>query len=228
MFPKKGNDFPSRSSADRSPVAFARAISDALRAELGNTHRAIKIIMLWTGASEKTAKNWLEGRVGPRGHYLIRLIRESSNVLDLVVAAARAPTSGEVGDAEGGKQPGEVMKPAWSQQGAHLSSVRSSNYLHPANSSPCVPANVPRIVPINVPMAISSLPELNNRQRWFLAEMTNKTRVRHTDIASCWSVSTKTAKRDIAVLRTRDLIAFVGPKKTGRYVLRLLLEADGA
>lgn len=228
MFPKKGNDFPSRFSADQSPVAFARAISDALRTELGDTHRAIKIIMLWTGASEKTAKNWLEGRVGPRGHYLIRLIRKSSSVSDLVVAAARSSASDEVGGAEGGKQPGAVENPPWSQLGAHLTSDRSSGDLYPADSPPCVPANVPRTVPRKVPMAISALPALNNRQRWFLAEMANKTRVRNIDIARCWRVSTKTAKRDIAVLRARDLIAFVGPKKTGGYVLRLLLEADGA
>lgn len=37
-------------------------IAAALRRELGGSHQAIKASMNWTGASERTAKNWLAAR----------------------------------------------------------------------------------------------------------------------------------------------------------------------
>ncbi len=85
MFPKAGKKLPHRA---RSGDAYADAIAEALRIELGATHRATKTLMRWTGASERTAKNWLSARCGPSGYHLIQLARESDIVLATVLALA--------------------------------------------------------------------------------------------------------------------------------------------
>src|SRR3954470_15343097 len=85
MFPKTGKRFRARPASSDDYVG---AIADALRTELGGSHRATKTLMRWTGASERTAKNWLSGRCGPSGDHLIRLARESDVVLATVLALA--------------------------------------------------------------------------------------------------------------------------------------------
>jgi hypothetical protein len=64
------------------------SIADALRTELGQSHRATKTLMRWTGASDRTAKNWLSGCCGPRGDHLIQLARESDTVLAALLGLA--------------------------------------------------------------------------------------------------------------------------------------------
>ena len=61
-------------------------IAAALRRELGGSHQAIKASMNWTGASERTAKNWLAGEHGPAGAHLIELMRHSDEVTETVLA----------------------------------------------------------------------------------------------------------------------------------------------
>ncbi|QXX76121.1 hypothetical protein [Methylovirgula sp. HY1] len=67
---------------------FEQGISTALKSELGPTHRAVKTLMSWTGASERTAKHWLAGTHGPSGRHLIQLARHSDAVLFYFLAAA--------------------------------------------------------------------------------------------------------------------------------------------
>lgn len=84
MLPKKGIVFPS----GKNPGSYATAVAGALRAELGTTHRATKIIMRWTGAGERTVKNWLAGINGPSGRHLVDLIRHSDGVLGVLLIMA--------------------------------------------------------------------------------------------------------------------------------------------
>jgi len=58
----------------------------ALNRAVGNTHVAAKTVASWSGANERTAKNWLAGRSGPCGDHLIGLVRQSDDVLDAVLA----------------------------------------------------------------------------------------------------------------------------------------------
>ncbi len=74
MFPKKGKTFPSRQE-------YALGLAVALQRELGSTHQAVKTLMRWTNANERTAKNWLKGTCGPRGEHLARLIQHSDAAL---------------------------------------------------------------------------------------------------------------------------------------------------
>src|SRR4051794_1905189 len=73
--PKMGKELPMpRAHTSR---AYALTIAEALTSELKGTHRAIKTVTKWTGASERTAKNWLSGRRGPSGQHLIVLLGKS-------------------------------------------------------------------------------------------------------------------------------------------------------
>ena len=89
MFPKTGKEFP-KSVKRIAPADFATAISTALREELGSSRVAAKTLMRWTGASERTAKNWLAGICGPSGWHLIQMARESDVIMaTLLVLAGR-------------------------------------------------------------------------------------------------------------------------------------------
>ena len=88
MLPKKGIVFPNGENLG----PYAQAIAYALKSELGSTHQAVKIIRRWTGAGERTVKNWLVGINGPSGQHLVDLMRHSDDVLEvLLILAGRQP-----------------------------------------------------------------------------------------------------------------------------------------
>jgi len=62
--------------------------------------------------------------------------------------------------------------------------------------------------------------ELNERQQWFIQQLAAGRDVRSEDLKRYWEVTVRTAERDIAELRHKDLIEFVGAPKTGRYQLK--------
>jgi hypothetical protein len=94
MLPKKGKKLHSGSRAfgdDGSDDPFEQAIAIALRTELGLSHRAVKTVMIWTGASERTVKHWFAGTHGPSGRHLIHLARHSDAVLSYFLSASDRP-----------------------------------------------------------------------------------------------------------------------------------------
>src|SRR3954470_18497334 len=91
MFPKKGKELPGLREIV-SNGAFEQAIAEALNAELGPTHRAIKTVMRWTGASDRTVKHWFAGTHGPSGPHLIALARHSDAVVMYFLLAADRPS----------------------------------------------------------------------------------------------------------------------------------------
>ncbi len=88
MFPKMGKTFPDDDERKVDRLKYQIAIAAALKRELGGSHRAIKIVMRWTGVSERTAKNWLAGSHGPAGEHLVELMRNSDEVLAAVLVLA--------------------------------------------------------------------------------------------------------------------------------------------
>lgn len=64
---------------------YVRAVTTALRGELGLAGGAAKTLMKWTGASNRTARNWMGGTVGPSGVHLICLARQSDAVLEVIL-----------------------------------------------------------------------------------------------------------------------------------------------
>jgi hypothetical protein len=89
MFPKTGKNFPFRCA--RAESSYASAIAKILKAELGNSHQAHKTLMRWTGANERTAKNWLAGSNGPSGEYLLQLMCNSDQIFDFVLKRSCRP-----------------------------------------------------------------------------------------------------------------------------------------
>lgn len=88
MLPKKGNKLPQDGRGSDDGVDFNGAIAAALRKELGSTHQAIKTVMHWTGASESAVKTWLTGSHGPSGQHLVALVRNSDEVLHVLLLLA--------------------------------------------------------------------------------------------------------------------------------------------
>jgi hypothetical protein len=84
MLLKKGIVFPNEASLD----TYSAAISYALKSQLGMTHQAVKTVMKWTGAGERTVKNWFAGVSGPSGAHLIRLIQNSDETLAAILILA--------------------------------------------------------------------------------------------------------------------------------------------
>ena len=71
---------------------FKRSVAIALKQELGGSHRAIKTVMGWTKASERTVKHWFAGTHGPSGHHLIAIVSNSDAVMNYVLLASHRPS----------------------------------------------------------------------------------------------------------------------------------------
>jgi hypothetical protein len=92
-FPKKGKSFPKRGGGGGSDFsldghAFAMKIGSALRAELKDRNSRAKLVVGWTGANERTVKNWISGRYAPCGRHLVVLAQHSDQVLNAILSMA--------------------------------------------------------------------------------------------------------------------------------------------
>jgi hypothetical protein len=97
-FPKKGKSFPKGGVPNNSngnggglegTIDFALEIASALERTLRDRNTRIKTIAGWTGANERTVKNWLSGHYGPCGAHLVVLIQHSDEVLNAVLSMGR-------------------------------------------------------------------------------------------------------------------------------------------
>jgi hypothetical protein len=92
-FPKKGKFFPKRDGNGTSNFslddhAFALKIASALKSELKDRNSRAKLVAGWTGANERTVKNWILGRYAPCGRHLVVLAQHSDQVLDAILSMA--------------------------------------------------------------------------------------------------------------------------------------------
>lgn len=92
-FPKKGKFFPKEnryagSGRNGTDGCFVDEIASALRRSLGDSRAGVKTVASWTGANEKTVKNWFAGKYGPSGEHLVALARHSDEVLGTLLAMA--------------------------------------------------------------------------------------------------------------------------------------------
>lgn len=79
MVRKSGTTVPPNGAEFRRE--YMLAVARALQTELGQSARATKTIMRWTGASERAAKYWLSGSRAPSGPQLILLAKNSDSIL---------------------------------------------------------------------------------------------------------------------------------------------------
>jgi hypothetical protein len=92
-FPKKGKSFPKRdgngsSNFNLDDHVFALKIASALKSELKDRNSRAKLVAGWTGANERTVKNWILGRYAPCGRHLVLLVQHSDRVLDAILSMA--------------------------------------------------------------------------------------------------------------------------------------------
>lgn len=97
-FHKKGRKFRPISgkhlpkSAAKRAVAkdfdFTAVIAETLRETFGGTAVAVKTVMAYTGAGERTVRNWFDGKNGPNGNNLVSLARNSDEVLEVFLLMA--------------------------------------------------------------------------------------------------------------------------------------------
>lgn len=210
--PKKGKVLRQGGRGSSRPIDYSQAISSALRSELGDTHRATKTVMKWTGASERAVKNWLSGERGPHGRYLIQILRYSDGTLQTVLAASRRVDLLE----HFLQQKGSGSTPERERYGPAWRVDDDGRYRLPRIDPDRDPIHDPDRDP-NRP-APDDL-SLNDRQRWFLTAVGDERRVSARTIQNVFNVSEKTAKRDIASLKTKELVQFIGTRRRGRYVL---------
>lgn len=88
MFHKKGNIFHRTRQGAISQAEYREAIKSALSYELSGVSCAAKTTAKWTGASERTVKNWISGSYSPSGEHLIELMRHSDAALEVVLELA--------------------------------------------------------------------------------------------------------------------------------------------
>ena len=204
MLPKTGRKLPLWTGVLGGREVYARTIAELLRKEHGDSRRAIKQLMRQTDASERTVKHWLSGQHGPDSVHFLRLVVSSpvirAFVLGLVDGPAAIPLTGPV-DRISLARAREAYAAGEAAGGRSATGARKN-----------VPERVPERDPINVP----DRAELNERQRWFLDRVADG-RCGANEIAAAWTVSLKTARRDIASLKAADLISYVGSRRKGRY-----------
>jgi len=63
-------------------------IASALKLELKDRNSRAKLDASWTGANERTVKNWILGRYAPCGRHLVVLAQHSDQVLNAILSMA--------------------------------------------------------------------------------------------------------------------------------------------
>lgn len=204
MLPKKGKALPRWTGVLSDRATYAQTIAGLLHKEHGDSHRAIKQLMRQTDASERSVKHWLSGQHGPDTVHFLRLVVSSSMIrafaLGLIESPAASPPITAI----------DRLSLARTREAYALGETDGRG---PArNAAPVDPEPVPERDPVDVPDPV----EVNERQRWFLARVAAG-RSDARAIAATWTVSLKTARRDIAVLKAANLIRYVGSPRKGRY-----------
>ena len=96
-----------RSDFSLDDHVFAMKIASTLKAELKDRNSRAKLVAGWTGANERTFKNWILGRYAPCGRHLVVLAQHSDQVLK-----CHSVDGGSAGSAFGRKGRGSEAKVA--------------------------------------------------------------------------------------------------------------------
>jgi hypothetical protein len=81
LIPRRGARF-----LENRANRFAMEIAAALQRASVESGLQIKTVAGWTGANERTVKNWFSGQYGPSGEHLLVLARHSHEVLNTMLA----------------------------------------------------------------------------------------------------------------------------------------------
>ena len=168
---------------------LAQKIMRELRLEYKDTRGAVKHISRRTGISFNTIKRWYNGYNLPVSQHLLILTSHYNCAL-----RAFLETSGN----------GYLI--------AYIKDENSS--LKNTETG----QDFAQSVPINVPINHESA-RMERYQQWFLEAISHNMLPTAASLEEQWGISPRIAKGIINTLKHRKLIAFVGAKKNGRYVL---------
>lgn len=84
MFPETGRKLP-RQTPSLTVQILVEQLGEALRSELGASHRATKTVMSWTGVCDRAARHWINGSGGVSGFHLLQLARRSDAVWRVIL-----------------------------------------------------------------------------------------------------------------------------------------------
>ena len=203
MLPKKGKKLPAWKGALAGRQAYADVMADLLKKEHGDSHRAVKLLMRQTDASERTIKHWLAAQHGPDTVFFLRLVATSPVIRAFVLGVIESPVMA--------RQSSRPMR--WDVAPlTPFTAAANTMRQHPVGNDPI---NDPDDDPISGPMTEG----LNERQRWFLDRVGKEARAKAWDIMAHGQVSPKTARRDIRGLQSAGLLRFEGARRNGRYRL---------
>nr|WP_299854127.1 hypothetical protein [Sphingomonas bacterium] len=184
---------------------YARTMAELLQKEHGNSHRAVKLLMQQTHASERAAKHWLSGQHGPDTVFFLRLMVSSPVIRAFVLGLIERPAASGLGSSVD-------RYSLAAARAAYIAGENAADFPPP----PRVP-NDPGSDPKRDPMNDPDPADLNERQHWFLDRVGQGYRCAASEIETVWSVSPKTARRDIAGLKAAGLVSYVGSRRKGRY-----------
>lgn len=162
----------------------------------------MKKIMKLTDASEQTVKHWMSAQHGPETIFFLRLLTNSPVIRAFVMSLIEVS-----------------QDPAIASQTSEFPVPSMPMTPHPPGSRQERPPDDRLNDLTNVAITDPIDDALNERQRWFLARVDAGSRCRADDLSTHWSVSLKTARRDIAGLCSAGTVRYVCARKNGRYVL---------
>lgn len=205
MLQKKGRKIPAWQGALSGRETYARTMAELLSREVGDSHSAVKRLMLQTDASERAVKHWLSAQHGPGTLYFLRLLVSSPVIRAFVLGLIEGPASRQIsGRVDRFSQ--MIAKDAY-LVGEAAAGASGRGY------GKSDPKDDPDRDPINDPETV----ELNERQHWFLSRVAEGGRCGAAEIMAMWKVSLKTARRDIHGLQQAKLLVYIGSRRKGRY-----------
>ncbi len=169
---------------------LAEIVAYSLQKDFGQYTSTIKTIGQTTGANLRTIRNWHDGLKVPSSLHFVQLLQASPTLRKWFLSYMF----------------GEGF---WDDYRLIKGLERSSFNTMKTHSSEAKTGQ--NDVPINVPI------NLNERQKWFLIKLESDKNTAAEHIAKQFSVTKKTAKRDIADLKAKHMIQFHGARKTGCY-----------
>ena len=84
-----GKTFPRRGgTTEPDSSTFTVEMASLLKRAYGGRHSAVKVVAAAVGANERAVKNWFDGKNGPNGENLLRLVIHSDAMLAGFLAMA--------------------------------------------------------------------------------------------------------------------------------------------
>lgn len=70
-------------------TSFSQMVADVLSGARSGRPLSVKTVQRWTGAGERTVKNWFAGTCAPRGAHFQRIVTHSPEMLEAFLLSAR-------------------------------------------------------------------------------------------------------------------------------------------